>query len=476
MHACPASTILNDTNPGSAVSGVPPRAAVARPAFAPDLATAAVPRYTSYPTAAEIRGDLGIGSQALALIAVTPDTPVSLYVHIPYCHSICWYCGCNTGAVGRQSRLSAYRDALIAEIATVAGLMRGRVTSVHFGGGSPNALPPADLVAIGTAVWRAFHVAPDAEWAMEIDPRAFTPEHAAAMAAIGITRASLGAQTFAAHVQEAIGRIQPLATVAKAARDLRGAGILRHNLDLMYGLPRQTLDDIDATIDDALTLAPARIAMFGYAHMPQLLPRQRRIDSTALPDAEARFRQSELAYQRLTGAGYRPVGFDHFARPGDGLAIAADTNALRRNFQGFTDDAATTLVGLGASAISQFGTLMVQNEKHVGRYREAAAAGALTATKGVRRGPSDRLRGAIIEAVLCRDEVDVAAICDAFGQAPSELAEALPAIDELARGGLLDRQGWQLSIFDQARPYRRLIAAAFDQYRQPIAGRFSPAI
>ncbi len=451
--------------------------------FLPQFAERAAARYTSYPTAAEFGPAVGAREQAAALAAVGFDTPVSLYVHIPYCHEICWYCGCNTGAVGKPERVTAYRDALLREIETVSARMRGRVVSVHFGGGSPNALAPADLILIARTIRQQFRVADEAKWAAELDPRSLDACYAVALAAAGIRRASLGAQTFAPAIQHRIHRIQPFRMVAAAVADLRRAGIAHVNLDLMYGLPGQTLDDIAETIASALKLRPDRIAMFGYAHMPRLLPRQRMIDETSLPGAAARFWQSALAHDLLVDAGYRAIGFDHFARPGDSLALAARFGRLRRNFQGFTDDPATTLIGLGASAISQFDGLMVQNEKPAGRYRMLALNGHLAGVRGVARDGEDRLRATIIERLLCDSTVDVAAIAEAQGQplppladAWAALADAWDALVELASAGLVQVEGARVTIAPQGRPYARLAAAAFDTNRQPTARRFSCAV
>lgn len=444
--------------------------------FHADLAERAVPRYTSYPTAAEFHAGVGAREQAEALATVAPGTPVSLYLHIPFCHEICWYCGCNTGAIGRVDRIAAYRDALLREIETVGAQMRGRVVSVHFGGGSPNALPPADLLAVAGALHSRFDLGPGAEWAAELDPRTLSADYAQALAAAGIRRASLGAQTFAPHVQKRINRIQPFRDVARAAHDLRAAGIARINLDLMYGLPGQSLDDIAATIALAQRIAPDRVAMFGYAHMPRMLPRQRMIDDAALPDAPARFWHSALAHDLLVEAGYQAIGFDHFARPEDGIAVAAREGRLRRNFQGFTDDPAAVVIGLGASAISQFDGLLVQNEKHVGRYRMLAGNGLLAGVRGVARTPEDRLRTEIIERLLCDGTVDAAAIAERHGRPASALAAALPPLEALAARGLIALDGLRVTVLAEGRPYARLAACAFDAYRAAPPQRFSRAV
>lgn len=443
--------------------------------YHPDLLARAVPRYTSYPTAAEFHDGVGASAQAAALAAVAPGTPVSLYVHIPYCHEICWYCGCNTGAIGRSDRLTHYLDALTQEIDAVAARLRGEVVSIHFGGGSPNALPPQDFVALSRRLQGRFDCAPQLEIAAELDPRTLDRPYAAALANAGVTRASLGVQTFAEHVQRGINRIQPYAMVAEAVSDLRAAGIAAINFDLLYGLPGQTAKDIGDTVTATLALAPDRIAMFGYAHMPRLLPRQRMIDAATLPDVAARFEQSVLAAEMLLAAGYVAIGFDHFARPTDSLAVAAAQGRLRRNFQGFTDERADAIVGLGASAISHFDGVLVQNEKHVGRYRLRAGEGGLTGVRGVLRSDADRLRAAVIERLLCDDGVDVAELARNAGRAPAELADALPALQALAARHLIALSGWRIAILPEGRGYARLAAAAFDTYRPSSSGRFSLA-
>nr|WP_294392994.1 oxygen-independent coproporphyrinogen III oxidase [uncultured Sphingomonas sp.] len=441
-----------------------------------ELATRSVPRYTSYPTAAEFNERVGVEDQATALAAIDPDSAVSLYVHVPYCHQICWYCGCNTGAVGRSQRLDAYVAALEQEMAAVASRLRGRVTGIHFGGGSPNALSTDDFRRVVASLRSHFKVAADAEIAVELDPRGFDADYAEMLAEVGVSRVSLGVQTFAAHVQKRINRVQPYRTIAEAVRNLRYAGITHINFDLMYGLPGQTADDVADTIAAALRLYPDRVAMFGYAHMPRLLPRQRMIDDSALPDAAARFAQSDLAHHMLVQAGYRAIGFDHFATPSDSLAIAAEEGRLRRNFQGFSDEGGAAIVGLGASSISQFDGLLVQNEKHVGRYRMRAGNGGMAAARGVARSAEDQLRGAVIEQFLCNGTVDVAAVAQAHGHMPEVLIGAWDALQELAARQLVVLDGWRLTLAEGALPYARLIAAAFDLYRAPADHRFSKAV
>ncbi len=435
----------------------------------PDLLAIPVPRYTSYPTAAEFGTGVGPGDMAAALAAVAPGTPVSLYLHIPFCRELCWYCGCNTGTVGRGQRLAAYLDRLGEEVALVAAALggRGHVTRIAFGGGSPNAVPANAFAALLADVRAAF-AARDALVSVEIDPRHLDAEWAAMLGAAGVSRASLGVQTLDPAIQAAIGRVQPLPIIAEAVRRLRDAGIASLNFDLMYGLPGQDMAALAATLADAIALAPDRLAVFGYAHVPQMIPRQRRIDTAALPDLAARFAMATLAQNRLTAAGYRAIGFDHFARPGDPLALAAAAGRLRRNFQGYTDDDALVTIGMGVSAISDFPGAVLQNEKHSGRYHAVIGQGRFATALGVRRSAEDRRRGALIEALLCSGRADAGPLA------------ADPAIRDRLAGfeaaGLLAWRGTALILADDAMPYARSIAAAFDGHRGAPATGFSRAV
>lgn len=436
--------------------------------YHPELLATPVPRYTSYPTAAEFHDGVGAADLGAALCGVADDAEVSLYLHIPYCREICWYCGCNTGAANRVQRLASYLEALEAEIDLVAARLggRGRVRRIAFGGGSPNAISPEGFVRLVDRLrWR--FSAGEALLSVELDPRTLTPGWLEAIAAAGVERASLGVQTLDATVQQAIGRIQPEAAIRAAVAGLRAAGIASLNFDLMYGLPHQGSAELAGTLDAACAMAPERIALFGYAHVPHLVPRQRRIDAAALPGVRERFAQAALGHRFLTDAGYRAVGFDHFALPADPLAAAAREGRLHRNFQGYTDDAAPILIGLGASAISRFPGLLVQNEKNSGRYRMLVSSGGLAATRGVLCSEADRKRGAIIEALLCRFEADIAAV------PASELRPRLRAFEER---GLVAWRGSRLRIEPAGRPYARTVAAMFDAYRQPDAARFSSAV
>lgn len=437
-------------------------------AFYPELLATPVPRYTSYPTAAEFHEGIGADELKAALAGVGDEDDVSLYVHFPYCREICWYCGCNTGAANRPQRLDAYLEALAREIDLVAERLegRGRVRRIAFGGGSPNAMPAEAFVALVHRLRRVFD-AQDPLISVELDPRGFDHDWAAALAAAGVEQASLGVQTFDPAIQKAIGRVQDRGMVAIAVDLLRAAGVSSLNFDLMYGLPGQDLAALETSLRETAALGAERVALFGYAHVPQLIPRQRRIDAAQLPSTEERFRQAEFGHEWLGGRGYEAVGFDHFATPSDPLAIAAREGRLSRNFQGFTDDGAAVLIGLGASAISRFPNLLVQTAKNTGRYRMRVLAGRLPAERGVLRDAEDRACGRIIEALLCRGEAEAGPLLGAAVRARLEPFRA---------AGLLEWDGGRLRLLPGALPYARSIAAAFDRWRQDSPQQFSNAV
>ncbi len=425
--------------------------------YQPDLLATPVPRYTSYPTAVEFTDAVGADNYGAALDRIASATPVSLYVHIPFCDQICWYCGCNTGAANRTQRLADYLTALRSEIAMVAKRLggRARVQRIAFGGGSPNAIAPVDFVRLLDRILTVFD-ASNPDISIEIDPRSFSADWARVLAASSVARVSLGVQTFAAQIQSAIGRVQPLADIENAVASLRLRGIEAINFDLMYGLPGQSLADLDETLDETIRLAPSRIALFGYAHLPAMIPRQRRIDASNLPDLRLRFEQAAVGFDRLTAAGYVPIGFDHFALPTDTLAIAAGEGRVNRNFQGFTDDDTDVLIGFGASAISKFPDLIVQNEKRAGHYRDLVGEGRLAAVRGVPIDADERARGDIIRDLLCSGRARVGA--------PMYRA-ARDATGAFEHRGLVKWEGGLLVIQDGGRPYARHIAAEFDRIR-----------
>ncbi len=437
--------------------------------YYPDLLAGNVPRYTSYPTAVEFRESVGIQEFEQALDKIDADDALSLYVHIPYCHQICWYCGCNTGASGKTHRLTAYLTALETEIALIAGKLggRGRVKNIAFGGGSPNAIAPVGFVRILDRIFTTFSCE-QPNISVEIDPRIFNPVWAATLGHCGVSRVSFGVQSFSDHIQQAIGRIQPVETIEDCITQLRHVGINAFNFDLIYGLPRQSVSDLQATLDISIKLAPNRIALFGYAHMPNLFPRQRRIHDCDLPDSEQRFAMAAFGNHQLTSAGYMAIGFDHFARPDDSLSIASAKGTLHRNFQGYTDDNCPIMIGLGASAISGFPDFLFQNEKHVGIYRTRALAQNFTVSRGVHRTAIDRVRGALIEKLLCTGN---------SGPVPADILEsAKPRLDIFASNKLARIESSSIVIERAGLPYSRAIASTLDDYRVAGGKQFSVAI
>lgn len=437
--------------------------------FHPDLLSANVPRYTSYPTALEFHADLSGDAFLDAIDNVAPETPISLYVHIPYCQQICWYCGCNTGAASKEKRLTSYLAALEAEIVQVATQLngRGKVSHIAFGGGSPNAIAPVEFVRLTDRLMTMFNC-DKPSISVEIDPRIFTSGWAATLAGCGVSRVSLGVQSFSSEIQRAIGRTQPLHMIEDCIWKLREAGIKGINFDLMYGLPRQSDKELFSTLEIAAGVAPDRIALFGYAHMPQIFPRQRRIDGGSLPGSAQRFNMAALGYDYLTSSGYDAIGFDHFALPGDSMAIAAKAGSLRRNFQGFTDDSSDVMIGMGASAISNFPDYIIQNEKNVGDYRARASALQVCATRGVRRNVDDRVRGKLIEKLLCFGN---------SGPLPDDIrAQVAVGLKAFADRGLAKLQNDCIIIEPEGVAYSRVIASLLDSYRQHVTTSFSPAV
>jgi oxygen-independent coproporphyrinogen-3 oxidase len=437
--------------------------------YFPELLAKPVPRYTSYPTAAEFHDGVGEADQQRGLSAIADDDTLSLYLHIPFCREICWYCGCNTGRANRQHRLGSYLSHLQREIDLVAEALdgRGKVARIAFGGGSPNAISADEFIALASAVKSRLSVTPDAVWSVEIDPRTFDHDFAAALSELGVTRASLGVQTFDPTLQQAIGRIQPDEVIERSVTLLREAGVTSLNFDLMYGLPAQDRPMLIESIRRSEVLGADRLAVFGYAHVPHLIPRQRRIDASRLPDAAERFRAAEAAYHYLAAAGWQSVGFDHFARARDPLALAARERRVRRNFQGFTDDSCDVLIGLGASAISRLPGALVQNDKNNGSYADRIASGQLAGNRGIRLSQEDERRALIIERLLCAGAVDLSG---------TEVADARTALTPFIARSLVQIDASTCRLSADAMPYARTIAARFDQWRAASTGTLSSAV
>jgi len=430
-----------------------------------ELFAANVPRYTSYPTAPHFHRGVDEKHARTWLQQLPRDEPLSLYVHIPFCDSLCWFCACHTRAVNHYAPVRAYCDLLLREIDLVAEALPGRmhVRHIHWGGGSPTILDSADIARLADHLRARFDVAPDAEFAVEIDPRGFSPAMAQDFALAGVTRASMGVQDCDPAVQRAINRIQSDDQTFDAIAHLRAEGIRSINLDLVYGLPRQTLESWERTLDFILWLKPDRIAVFGYAHVPGFKKQQALIPVELLPDVKTRLRMAEQARHILCAHGYVAVGIDHYALPGDALAMAASHGRLFRNFQGYTTDSAPTLIGLGASSISALPQGYVQNESAVPAWRTAITAGLLPVARGVSLTDSDRLRRAIIERLMCDLEVDLENLLQ---EAPSQhdMEDAFLALTQLADSGIVKLDGARIVIPGQWRAAARLVASCFDAY------------
>jgi oxygen-independent coproporphyrinogen-3 oxidase len=433
-----------------------------------------VPRYTSYPTAVEFSNVIDEDRAAGWLDQLSLEERLSVYVHIPFCKRLCWYCGCNTRAVRNPALISEYVGFVAEELALIEKALPGRPTAgaIHLGGGTPNMLSRDDLGSLFRALRHVFKVSPGAEIAAELDPSVLTREWVSAAAFHGLSRASIGVQDLSAHVQQAVNRIESFEVVQRAVGWLREAGVASINLDLMYGLPLQRTQDVLATLDTVLTLRPERLALFGYAHVPWVKPHQKLISQPDLPGAAERLDQSEAAAAKLVGEGYVRIGLDHFALPGDPLAVALEDGSLRRNFQGYTADHHMTLIGLGASSISSLPQGYYQNDPTELGWRRRLQEGRLPVVRGVGLTDEDRFRGEIIETLMCRKSVDLATVCASHGRSVADLAAERSQLQSMAADGLVDLSDSRIAMTSVGAPWLRSVARVFDQ-RSGTQSRFS---
>jgi oxygen-independent coproporphyrinogen-3 oxidase len=431
-----------------------------------DKYDARVPRYTSYPTAPHFSAAVTPEAYTGWLAALPSDQPLSLYLHVPFCEQLCLYCGCNTAVVRHDGPRLSYAEAMGREIAMVAAQIGGKrlVTHIHFGGGTPTALPARSLVKLMAQLRAGFDVAAAAEIAIELDPRHLPEDRLDAMVEMGVNRASLGVQDFSPVVQAAVGREQSYALTRSVADSLRARGISAVNVDLMYGLPYQTAESVAETAHRAANLRPDRVAVFGYAHVPWMKRHQKLLPQAALPDAEARFAQREASAQALLEEGYVAVGLDHFALPGDVMAAACDEGALHRNFQGYTTDDAPALIGFGASAIGSLPQGYVQNHTGIPAYAGALGRGELPVARGIAVSDEDLLRRDVIENIMCRLRVDLPAVAGAHGFDAATLMAAAPKLALMQQDGLITWNGSEVEVTHAGRPFVRSVAAAFDTY------------
>ena len=436
------------------------------------LAERNVPRYTSYPTAPHFSAAVGAKTYAAWLAELPEASTLSLYLHVPYCKELCLYCGCTTKAVRRHAPVEAFAERLKQEIDLLGAAIGGRrVVHLHWGGGTPSILGAETLIAIADRIGAAFDMNDIAEHAIELDPRRVTPELASALGRMGVTRASFGAQDFAPHVQQAIGRIQSFQEVEAAIEAVRAGGVANFNIDLMYGLPRQTVGDVIHSAELAALLAPSRLALFGYAHVPWFKPHQKLIDEDTLPGAAERMAQMRAAAETLAQCGYLRIGLDHFALRGDDMQRAPRAGRLHRNFQGYTTDTADALIGVGASSIGRLPQGFVQNAPDVGSYFRAIDAGQFATARGLALSADDRLRARVIERLMC----DLAVDLDAEG-GETDFSAEFAAVDALSGSGIVRRHGRYIAMTEKGRPFVRLVAAAFDAYLAKNQKRHSVAV
>lgn len=427
---------------------------------------AQVPRYTSYPTAPHFKEMDAAGYVPWLQTLDAAAGAVSVYIHVPFCTEMCWYCGCHTTATKRYAPVEDYVTLLLREMKMVAAQLPARlsVAHIHFGGGSPSMLHPEDFSRIMQTLRALFDVTADAEIAIEADPRGITHDRAENYAAMGVNRASFGIQDFSPAVQAAINRPQSYEVVARAAEKLRGFGIDSLNFDLMYGLPRQTLGDAAETARLAMTLAPQRVALFGYAHVPWMKKHMRLIKDEDLPDASLRLDQFAAAEEVMLDAGMEAVGLDHFCTAGDSMIAARDNKSLARNFQGYTTDSAPVLLGFGLSSIGRLPQGFVQNAAHITAYSEAVLAGQIPAARGCEIKAEDSLRGEIISDLMCYLAADVGAILAAHGRSAEDFDDVLAGLSCLCADGLAVIDGRRVSVLPEARQMVRVLAARFDAY------------
>ena len=449
----------------------------------PDLAAKydlRVPRYTSYPTAPHFHPGVTPETYGGWLKEMAPKLELSLYLHIAFCAEMCWFCGCHTKITKRYGPVAAYMEALWREIELVAEALPSRMTArhIHFGGGSPTILKSADFVRTIDLLKSRFLLKDGAEVAVELDPRTADEAYVKAMAGAGVTRASIGVQDLDPKVQAAINRIQPYEVTERVVGWLRQYGVPEVNIDLIYGLPHQTLDGLLETIDTSIKgFAPRRVALFGYAHVPWMKKHMKLIPDETLPDTETRWQQYEQGCKLLTEThGYVQIGLDHFAAPDDAMAIALKDKRLHRNFQGYTTDSASTLIGFGASGIGSLPQGYVVNEGEVHAYQRSIAEGKLTTSRGVAISDDDRLRREIIERLMCDLEIDLDAVAGRHGVDGSQFEAELASLAPLQADGLVNVDGHRITVTHDGRTLVRAVCAAFDRYLKAGEQRHSKAV
>lgn len=443
------------------------------------------PRYTSYPTAAEFSGDFDGGRLDAAIThgnALPDAADISLYLHLPFCREACWYCACHRAITHRDARADRYLDALYKEISRRGAQLAGQrsVRQLHLGGGTPTFYSMDALAGLLAHIEAHFQVSAPAEreWSIEIDPRTVAPSQARELVAMGFDRVSLGIQDFDPRVQEAINRHQGVRPVRALVEALRSAGVGGISFDLIYGLPWQSVEGFARTLRVVKQLRPNRISVYGYAHMPDRFRLQSLIPATALPDAATRLQLMAACHSELSEAGYVHVGMDHFALPDDPLVQAQSDGSLQRNFQGYSTLGGCDLIGMGASAISQVGGIYAQNAASIADWEQRVEDGGATVSRGYEVTEDDRIRGAIIQSLMCHGRIDIAALERRHGiDFARYFAQVQPALAQMAEDGLLYAGCRVIELTESGRFLMRSVAVLFDAHRGPeSATRFSRAI
>ncbi len=441
------------------------------------LFDAQVPRYTSYPTAPQFTAAIGPDRFADWIGAIRPGTAISVYLHVPFCRRLCWFCACRTQGTASDAPVRAYVDTLLAEIALLRRhLPQGvRLSRLHWGGGTPTLLHPDLIRRLADALFGMAPMAEGGEFSVEIDPNEIDGPRLDALVAAGMNRASIGVQDFDPVIQKAIGREQGYALTRDVVTMIRDRGVGSLNADILYGLPHQTRAGIADSVQKLLALTPDRVALYGYAHVPWMSRRQQLIPSEAMPTPQERLQLFDTARALFLAEGHRQIGIDHFALPRDGLARAAAEGRLRRNFQGYTDDGAETLIGLGASSISRFPQGFAQNAPATAAHVGAIRAGRFSTHRGHEFAGDDLLRARIIEALMCDFRVTRAELATRFALSPDRI-EALLAPVARQFGDMLVLDDAGLHIPEPARPLTRMVARAFDAYDMAGRAKHSAAV
>lgn len=435
------------------------------------------PRYTSYPTALQFRDDAD--PAALVAAAGAERGGLSLYFHLPFCASLCWFCGCNKVITTDNSRAEIYLDALVREmdLFPATGNDGREVVQLHFGGGTPNFLTPAQIVRLGAEIKKRFRFAADAECSVELDPRFLTREHVVAFREIGMTRASFGIQDVNLAVQQAVHRVQSDECNAEAFDWLRAEGFESVNVDLIYGLPGQTTASYEETLARVLGYGPDRFAVFSYAHVPWMVPSQKILEKARLPEPGEKFAMLKLVVETLTASDYVFIGMDHFARRGDELVRALESRTLQRNFQGYSTRGGTEIRGFGVSSISQTARTYRQNRKSLEQYYADLADGCLPIERGLELSDEDFLRRHIITRLMCDFRLDCTEVDKLFGiRFAAHFAGELARLQELAADHLVEISGDAILVTEAGRLFIRNIAMCFDAYLQQGGGRHSKTI